>query len=146
MKHTNKQMGIFFYIIASLFLFLFVKAVNWFIDPFVQYTKSRGKSRDYLLFSGGRYLSKEQIGVPNLLQAHPNLVPGSAIERSQAKERAANQIDLSLVVPAFNEQDRLPAMLREHVEFILEEQSKGELPATVEILIVDDGSKDNTWN
>lgn len=84
--------------------------------------------------------------MPNLLQAHPSLVPGSAIERSQAKERAANQIDLSLVVPAFNEQDRLPQMLQEHVDAILEEQKVGGLPPTVEILVVDDGSRDDTWN
>ena len=48
-------------------------------------------------------------------------------------------LDLSVIVPAYNEQDRLPKMLEECTEY-LEENFKDNF----EILIVDDGSKDET--
>ena len=52
-------------------------------------------------------------------------------------------IDLSVVVPAYNEEARLPSMLRETIDF-LEERRKIESTFNYEIIIVDDGSKDTT--
>merc|ERR1712013_834663 len=50
----------------------------------------------------------------------------------------AASIDLSVIVPAYNEQERLPKMLDECLEF-LEKRS-----SSYEVIIVDDGSKDST--
>ena len=49
-----------------------------------------------------------------------------------------SQIDISIVIPAFNESRRLPAFLRELGEYCRKSQR------TYEILVVDDGSSDNT--
>ena len=48
-------------------------------------------------------------------------------------------LDLSVIVPAYNEEDRLPKMLEECTTY-LEENLKDKF----EIIIVDDGSKDDT--
>lgn len=48
-------------------------------------------------------------------------------------------LDISVIVPAYNERDRLPVMLSEAVEHLA--ATYGE---SYEILIVDDGSKDDT--
>jgi dolichyl-phosphate beta-glucosyltransferase len=50
-----------------------------------------------------------------------------------------DNIQLSLVIPAYNEQDRLPPSLDETVKFF---KAKN---ITFEIIIVNDGSKDKTW-
>ncbi|KNE69211.1 hypothetical protein AMAG_19884 [Allomyces macrogynus ATCC 38327] len=48
---------------------------------------------------------------------------------------------LSVVVPAYNEQTRLPAMLDEAFTYLLAERR---VPSSFEILVVDDGSRDQT--
>ncbi|KAJ3374669.1 dolichyl-phosphate beta-glucosyltransferase [Allomyces arbusculus] len=48
---------------------------------------------------------------------------------------------LSVVIPAYNEQTRLPAMLDEAFTYLLAERRA---PSSFEILVVDDGSKDQT--
>ena len=48
------------------------------------------------------------------------------------------EVDLTLVIPAYNETSRIGSMLTETVTFL------DSLPQTYEILIVDDGSKDGT--
>lgn len=52
---------------------------------------------------------------------------------------------LGLVVPSYNEEERLPDMLKTHIEYILSKQKAKTLPPKVEIVCVDDGSKDKTW-
>lgn len=52
-------------------------------------------------------------------------------------------LSLSVVVPAYNEEQRLPIMLDETLEY-LENRQKKEESFTYEIIIVDDGSKDAT--
>lgn len=52
-------------------------------------------------------------------------------------------IDLSLIVPAYNEEDRLPDMMGEMIEY-LGTLSKSDAKVTWEIIIVDDGSSDGT--
>ncbi|KAL9927579.1 dolichyl-phosphate beta-glucosyltransferase wollknaeuel [Glossina fuscipes fuscipes] len=51
-------------------------------------------------------------------------------------------LDLSVIIPAFNEEKRLPIMLDECLEF-LEEKSK-ESSFTYEVIVVSDGSSDGT--
>lgn len=46
---------------------------------------------------------------------------------------------LSVVIPAYNEEERLPIMLKECIEY-LEER----FPKDYEVIVVDDGSKDKT--
>lgn len=52
-------------------------------------------------------------------------------------------VKLSIIVPAFDESKRLPSMLKETVEY-LEEQKNEDNTYTYEIILVDDGSRDNT--
>ena len=47
-------------------------------------------------------------------------------------------VDLSVIVPAYNEELRLPKMLDECLEFLNKRKT------TFEVIIVDDGSKDST--
>ncbi|PVD34871.1 hypothetical protein C0Q70_06150 [Pomacea canaliculata] len=52
-------------------------------------------------------------------------------------------LDLSVIVPAYNEEKRLPVMMDESMEY-LEERQKNNRSFSFEVLIVDDGSKDKT--
>jgi dolichyl-phosphate beta-glucosyltransferase len=54
-------------------------------------------------------------------------------------------VRLSLVIPAYNEKERLPKMLEETMDYLLRRQKTSKSPFTFELLIVDDGSKDATW-
>lgn len=48
--------------------------------------------------------------------------------------------DLSIIIPCYNEAERLPATLRDIAKYLITSD------LTVEIIVVDDGSKDNTVN
>ncbi|TPP58126.1 Dolichyl-phosphate beta-glucosyltransferase [Fasciola gigantica] len=50
---------------------------------------------------------------------------------------------LSIIIPAYNEAERLPKMLNEAVEY-LEQRKKNNSKFTYEIIVVDDGSVDHT--
>lgn len=52
-------------------------------------------------------------------------------------------VELSVIVPAYNEEERLPMMMDEALEY-LEERKKKLKSFTYEVIIVDDGSKDKT--
>ena len=53
--------------------------------------------------------------------------------------------DLSVVVPAYNESKRLPQMLNETLDYLVTRANQPTDPVfTFEVIIVDDGSKDNT--
>ncbi|KAI8388732.1 nucleotide-diphospho-sugar transferase [Radiomyces spectabilis] len=52
-------------------------------------------------------------------------------------------VQLSCIVPAFDESQRLPTMLKETVVF-LEQKQRDDPNFSYEIIIVDDGSRDNT--
>ncbi|XP_053600348.1 dolichyl-phosphate beta-glucosyltransferase [Plodia interpunctella] len=55
----------------------------------------------------------------------------------------ASTVNLSVVVPAYNEEDRLPSMLEETLEFL--EKRLSEHPSyKYEIIVVSDGSRDKT--
>lgn len=53
---------------------------------------------------------------------------------------------LSIIIPAYNEQDRLPATLDETLTYLQRRRDKQGAVFTYEVIIVDDGSKDNTAN
>lgn len=53
------------------------------------------------------------------------------------------EVSLSVIVPAYNETERITIMLDEAIEYLLERQKKDK-SFTFEIVVVDDGSSDNT--
>ncbi|RMX49760.1 hypothetical protein pdam_00019761 [Pocillopora damicornis] len=55
----------------------------------------------------------------------------------------AGSIDLSVIVPSYNEEERLPTMLDETFEY-LESEKRKKPSFTYEIIVVDDGSRDAT--
>lgn len=68
--------------------------------------------------------------------------------KSEEKEKFASIFDekslyTSFVVPAYNEEKRIPKMLDETIEYLEKRASKNK-KFTYEIIVVDDGSKDNT--
>ena len=82
------------------------------------------------MIADGKILSKSQLGEPYLLRG---------------EEFKSKLCQLSLVVPAYNEEERLPHMLKTHIDYIREQQIAGNLPGLVEFVIIDDGSRDKTW-
>ncbi|KAJ1463452.1 hypothetical protein M885DRAFT_556306 [Pelagophyceae sp. CCMP2097] len=50
---------------------------------------------------------------------------------------------LSLIIPAYNERDRLPEMLRAAAKYLLTRRA-ADAKFTFEVLVVDDGSSDGT--
>ncbi|XP_061752801.1 dolichyl-phosphate beta-glucosyltransferase [Nerophis ophidion] len=54
-----------------------------------------------------------------------------------------SSVELSVVVPAYNEEQRMPVMLEEATEY-LEDRQRKQAAFTYEIIVVDDGSKDKT--
>ncbi|KAF5397141.1 Dolichyl-phosphate beta-D-mannosyltransferase [Paragonimus heterotremus] len=54
-----------------------------------------------------------------------------------------SQLELSVIVPAFNEMDRLPSMLNEALSY-LDKRKEHDSKFSFEIIIVDDGSTDHT--
>jgi dolichyl-phosphate beta-glucosyltransferase len=53
-------------------------------------------------------------------------------------------LDLSVIIPAYNETNRLPSMLSSTLDHLLSSSSQSPKRRTFEILIVDDGSSDGT--
>ncbi|MFN4894220.1 MAG: dolichyl-phosphate beta-glucosyltransferase [Pseudomonadota bacterium] len=56
----------------------------------------------------------------------------------ESQESTANQVEISIVVPAFNEERRLPPTLIDMIDYFDRQ------PFTYEIIVVDDGSRDGT--
>jgi dolichyl-phosphate beta-glucosyltransferase len=52
--------------------------------------------------------------------------------------------DLSIIIPAYNEEDRLPATLTETLSYLQRRRDRQGAYFTWEVIIVDDGSKDGT--
>lgn len=57
---------------------------------------------------------------------------------SESHSKKADDVYLSVIVPAYNEEQRLPKMLDEAIEYLEAQQFKYEL------IVVDDGSRDGT--
>ena len=88
---------------------MILSLIKWFLEPYSVY-KARKMTKEFEFFMNGRLVTKSQLGTPFLLRS----------EQSIADTQEERLVDFSLVVPAYNEQDRLPEMLREHIDFILE--------------------------
>ena len=58
---------------------------------------------------------------------------------------APPSVDLSVVVPSYNEEERLPVMMEEALGF-LEDKVTSHPDFTYEVIVVDDGSIDETTN
>jgi dolichyl-phosphate beta-glucosyltransferase len=78
----------------------------------------------------------------------PTEQEGYYVDKTKQKQKLPSILDdasvrLSCIVPAFDETKRLPVMLEETVGH-LESRQKKDSKFTYEIIIVDDGSRDNT--
>ncbi|KAF9132994.1 dolichyl-phosphate beta-glucosyltransferase [Mortierella sp. 14UC] len=91
-------------------------------------------------------------GTPPPGAKKPKKIAGGSTrsEKYKAQLKALSRTDegtpqksLSVVVPAYNESERLPIMMKETLDF-LKEKSNRVAGFTYEILIVDDGSQDST--
>ena len=62
------------------------------------------------------------------------------------KQSEIEKVSLSVIVPAFNEEKRLPVMLDEAIAYLESRQKTSSMaqPFTYEIIVVDDGSTDKT--
>ncbi|KAJ3104620.1 dolichyl-phosphate beta-glucosyltransferase [Phlyctochytrium planicorne] len=98
-------------------------------------------------------LTDKRKPFPSLLDDLPSDSNSKEPQDSKLRKRAAATHDaeeeenvrvaLSVIVPAYNETKRLPAMLEEAMEFLEKRRERdGEL--TFEVIVVDDGSKDDT--
>jgi dolichyl-phosphate beta-glucosyltransferase len=72
----------------------------------------------------------------------PALPPGTVVPFPSLYAPAS--IDLSVIVPAYNESDRLPAMLEEALQVLCGRNIAGGGAFSFELIVVDDGSSDNT--
>lgn len=83
--------------------------------------------------------------------SYPRLFKGTVEYISNAKLKKVNtnslldpaKYNLSLIIPAFNEEKRLESMLND-VFKVIHRKTQSERTYTAEILLVDDGSKDGT--
>ena len=79
---------------------------------------------------------------PNILQFDQEKYFKTSLSGGEKKEfpslTDAATVNLSVIVPAYNEELRLPKMLDECLEFLEKRKS------SYEVIIVDDGSKDKT--
>jgi len=69
--------------------------------------------------------------------------PGSKSKRKFPDYNEPASLDLSVIVPAYNEEQRLPIMMEETMEY-LEKRQTQDPSFKYEVIIVDDGSKDQT--
>uniref|UniRef100_A0A8C5R719 Dolichyl-phosphate beta-glucosyltransferase n=1 Tax=Leptobrachium leishanense TaxID=445787 RepID=A0A8C5R719_9ANUR len=83
--------------------------------------------------------------MPNLhrLEEEKHFIAENGVKKSFPSIHDTPTKDLSVVVPSYNEETRLPVMLDEALEF-LEKRQKARPSFGYELIIVDDGSKDKT--
>ncbi|KAF9977476.1 dolichyl-phosphate beta-glucosyltransferase [Actinomortierella ambigua] len=71
----------------------------------------------------------------------------SLLKPLQRTDEGEAERSLTLVIPAYNESERLPIMLKETLAYLKERSDRPSIsgkPFTYEILVVDDGSRDDT--
>jgi len=69
--------------------------------------------------------------------------PSSKVKRKFPDYSETPTVNLSVIVPAYNEEERLPIMMEETMEYLETRQTK-DSSFKYEVIIVDDGSKDKT--
>uniref|UniRef100_A0A8C4N686 Dolichyl-phosphate beta-glucosyltransferase n=2 Tax=Eptatretus burgeri TaxID=7764 RepID=A0A8C4N686_EPTBU len=83
---------------------------------------------------------------PRLGDAEPQVMftdPRTGAQHQAPSLKDPSSRDLSVVIPAYNEENRLPPMLDEALKY-LEARQRRHLSFTYEVLVVDDGSTDKT--
>jgi NAD(P)-dependent dehydrogenase (short-subunit alcohol dehydrogenase family) len=100
------------YIVYLALLVGLYKFSLWFLDPYLRY-RNRRKTKEYVLFERGQRIEAKGI-TPYLL------------------DNKKYDVDLTLVVPAYNEADTVRSVVR----------SIGE--AGFDVVVIDDGSSDRT--
>ena len=114
--------SVIFAIIAIL-ITLLIKLITWFIYPYTYYKNNLSKN-------SGLVVTIHTGGSHALLKNYDLLTNTTELT------------DLSIVIPAYNEQDRLSSTLDATIEF-LNKWAK-QKPLSWEIVLVNDGSKDKT--
>ncbi|KAI9325342.1 nucleotide-diphospho-sugar transferase [Obelidium mucronatum] len=109
---------------------------------FTPHPRPRTESERYFT----HVLTGEKLSSPS--SSSPSRRTSSRLSAKSAKSELeviglSPSVDLSVIVPAYNETKRLPIMLTETLDF-LEERKLRDQSLTYEVLIVDDGSKDGT--
>ena len=79
-----------------------------------------------MLFEDGKQIAV--TGLPDLLET----------------SKPMRTFDLTIVVPAYNEEARLPVMMKETIQYLESKAKEGKLFKSVEMILVNDGSKDRT--
>lgn len=113
--------------------------VKWILEPVFQY-KYRKSVREFELWEAGAQVSLTRFAMPYLLR------PEQGLPNSDETIATEEIIDLSMVVPCYNEESRLPKMMQEHIAYVVRAQKEGKMKPRVEFVLVDDGSSDRTWD
>ena len=108
-------------------VFLLLLLLRWLFTPYFQW-----KMRTQLQTNRTSHLYEGQAQVT---PAKPNLL---------ASQEPLDGVHISIIIPSYNEEDRLPGTLRETIAFLEAGIKAGEYGKT-EIIVVDDGSRDKTF-
>ena len=101
-----------FYILVMVAAYLFLRGLRWFFDPYFIYSRRR-LDKDIEFFINGKKMTKSQTGLPFLLRKES--INATTSDQYISKKDLCG---LGLVVPCYNEEKRLPSMLKEHIEYI----------------------------
>ena len=91
------------------------KAICWFMQPYTRY-KNQSGDRSFSFYINGEKQVTSKITLPLLLRQSKSNPDASDHEHISPSELC----DLTLVVPCYNEEQRLPAMLDSHLAYIKE--------------------------
>ncbi|CEM26614.1 unnamed protein product [Vitrella brassicaformis CCMP3155] len=128
----------------------FLLFVRWFLEPYLQWRRDRDHTfRDEIadVFLDSSPLTSDSASHPPSPGGSSDVVSRfivSACHKVQhAKGKSAKEVELSLVIPAYNEADRLPPMLKDTAKYLLDRRV-ADPSKSFEVLVVCDGSRDQT--
>lgn len=112
--------------------------LTWFIIPLFTGCPPDLRARKARCTAHGGFLD------PKALDPRSSSVLHKVISRPSLEDEPT--VDVSLVVPAYNEQSRLPTMIEATVAYLQtrEKRTRDRGSATWEVIVVDDGSTDST--
>lgn len=102
--------GFIYYIVYVLAAVIIFRSIRWFLDPYFVYSR-RSNNKEIELYINGKKTDSQ--GIPFLLRQETASTKGGDTTINQS-----DICDLTLVVPCYNEEKRLPAMLAEHMDYI----------------------------
>jgi len=100
----------------------FLLALAWLLIPFFDWREVDGKTVE-------AYICKASF----------EYKPGELVQEK------ASELCLSVVVPAYNEEYRIPTMLDDTFTYLESRAAKGAGKFSYEVIVVDDGSRDGTY-